>query len=199
MRKQVGIFSLIMVIFLLPALVTVVGGAAMMTLESAAFPNGGEIPIKYTWWGAEPLQNYSIPLQWQGPPVGTQSFALSMVDQHPMANNFVHWLVINIPPDCLSLAEGASYPNYAMPAGSRQLQNSWHVALYGGPDPPPETGAHPYVVTVYALNVASLDLPDNATLAAFQAAIADKTLASATITGYFGSSTAGARSLLLPD
>jgi phosphatidylethanolamine-binding protein (PEBP) family uncharacterized protein len=79
------------------------------------------------------------------------------------------------------------------------LQNSWGYQMYTGPSPPPETGAHPYVVTLYAFNVASLDLPDNATLAAFQTAIAGKTLASATITGYFGSSTSGARSFLLME
>jgi Raf kinase inhibitor-like YbhB/YbcL family protein len=195
MRKPVGIFSLIMVISLHLFLLTVVGGAAM-TLESAAFPDGARIPVKYTLASPGGLK-YSIPLQWQGPPEGTQSFALSMVDHHPIANNWVHWLVINIPPDYRSLAEGASYPSYAMLPGSRQLQNSWGYQMYGGPNPPSGTGAHPYVVTVYALNVASLDLPDDASLAAFQAAIAGKTLASATITGYFGSSTSGACLFLL--
>jgi hypothetical protein len=73
-----------------------------------------------------------------------------------------------------------------MPKGAVELQNSFGRPGYGGPQPPPGSGDHPYVFTLYALNVPKVDLPKNTSLAAFQQALEGKTLATATITGYFG-------------
>jgi Raf kinase inhibitor-like YbhB/YbcL family protein len=168
--------------------------AATMTLTSTAFANGGRIPDKYTMID-HTGKNISLPFAWSAPPE-TLSFALSMVDHHPMANNWVHWLVVNIPATVTSLAEAASV---SMPAGALQLNNSWGEAVYYGPYPPSGTGVHPYVTTVYALNVASLDLPVNTSLAEFEAAIQGKVIASASITGYFriGEPSAASHMLLL--
>ena len=112
-----------------------------------------------------------------------------------MAHNWVHWLVVNIPAAVTSLPENASAN---MPAGAVQLNNSWGEPVYYGPYPPQLTGLHPYVITVYALNVASLDLPVNTSLAEFEAAIQGKVVDSASITGYFriGESTAAGDLLL---
>ena len=67
-----------------------------------------------------------------------------------------------------------------------ELHNSWGKAGYGGPEPPPGTGDHPYVATLYALNVPKLDLKQHTDLAAFQQAMEGKVLATAKITGHFG-------------
>lgn len=168
--------------FGLLAAVTVKGGYAM-DLRSTAFADGGKIPQIYVMPGAGG-KNLSLPLSWSGVPEGTQSFALSIVDPHPVARNWVHWLVINLPADLRSLEEGAS--GKKMPLGAVELNNSWGKAGYGGPQPPPGTGDHPYVVTLYALKVAKLDLPPATSLAAFQKALEGKVLATAKITGYYG-------------
>ncbi len=154
-----------------------------MKLSSSAFPDGGRISLPYVMPGAGG-RNLSLPLSWTAPPPGTKSLALSVVDPHPVARNWVHWLVINIPPGTTGLPEGASGPG--MPPGAVELHNSWGRPGYGGPQPPPGSGDHPYVVTLYALDVAQLPLESNANLAAFQKALQGRVLASATITGYFG-------------
>jgi Raf kinase inhibitor-like YbhB/YbcL family protein len=154
-----------------------------MQLTSAAFKDGGKIGIQYVMPGAGG-KNLSLPLTWQNAPAETKSFALSIVDPHPVAKNWVHWLVINLPSQTNGLAEGAS--RKAMPAEAAELRNSFGDSGYGGPQPPPGTGDHPYVVTLYALNVDKLDLPTNTSLAAFQKALEGKIVASATITGMYG-------------
>ena len=158
-------------------------GGLAMELKSAAFSDGGKIPQKYVMPGAGG-ENVSLPFHWSGAPAGTQSFALSIVDPHPVAHNWVHWLVINLPSDSKGLEEGASGRN--MPPGSAQLRNSFGKPGYGGPQPPPGSGDHPYVATLYALNVPKLDLKPDINLDGFQKAMEGKVLATAKTTGYYG-------------
>jgi Raf kinase inhibitor-like YbhB/YbcL family protein len=173
--------------FLLAAILAITtsgsSGGESMKLSSAAFKDGERIPTPYVMPGAGG-QNVSIPLTWVNPPAGTQSFALSMVDPHPVARNWVHWLVIDLPTTVNVVAEGASRKK--MPPGAAELRNSFGDPGYGGPQPPRGTGDHPYVITVYALSVPRLDLDPNPTLAAFQEALEGKVLAQASITGYYG-------------
>ena len=107
-----------------------------------------------------------------------------MVDPHPVAQNWVHWLVVDIPATVAFLEEGASRKK--MPHGSVELKNSFGEIGYGGPQPPKGTGDHPYVFTLYALRVERLDLGINVSLSAFKKALEGKTLGSATIMGKFG-------------
>jgi Raf kinase inhibitor-like YbhB/YbcL family protein len=164
-------------------LTTSIQGGAAMQITSTAFQEGGKIPQPYVMPGAGG-QNISLPLTWSGAPAGVQSFALSMVDPHPVARNWVHWLVINLPPDTASLAEGASGQN--MPPGAVELHNSWGKPGYGGPQPPKGTGDHPYVVTIYALSVPKLDLKPDTDLAGFTRSLEGKILGQASLTGYYG-------------
>lgn len=158
-------------------------GGAKMEVMSSAFKDGGRIPIQYVMPGAGG-KNISIPLSWKDIPSGTRSFALSAVDPHPVAQNWVHWLVINIPASISSLEEGASRKK--MPSGSVELKNSFGDIGYGGPQPPKGTGDHPYVFTLYALSVEKLDLGVNTPLSSFKKALEGKILGSATITGKYG-------------
>lgn len=157
-------------------------GSAMY-VSSSAFRNRGSIPVRYARPAAGGA-NVSIPLDWSAAPVGTKSFALSVVDHHPIARLWTHWMVINIPATVMSLPEGASGKN--MPPGSAELLNSFGAPGYGGPQPPAGSGPHPYVITVYALNVSRLDLKSNTTLTDFKEALRGKTLGKAVIIGYFG-------------
>ena len=127
--------------------------------------------------------NVSVPLTWSEPPQGTQSFALTMLDPHPVANNWIHWMVIDIPAETRKLEEGAS--GKQMPEGTRELTNSFGNIGYGGPQPPSGTGEHPYVCTLYALNTDSLDLDRSVSLAEFEEAIQGKVLDKAEHTGVF--------------
>jgi Raf kinase inhibitor-like YbhB/YbcL family protein len=158
-------------------------GGERMEILSSAFKDGERIPIQYVMPGAGG-NNISIPLAWKNIPAGTKSFCLSIVDPHPVAQNWVHWLVINIPAQVTSIEEGASKKK--MPRGSIELKNSWGEIGYGGPQPPKGTGDHPYVVTLYALNMEKVDLGVNTTLSAFKKAIEGKGIGSASITGKYG-------------
>jgi len=158
-------------------------GGENMEISSSAFKDGEKIPIQYVMPGAGG-KNISIPLAWRNGPAGTKSFSLSIVDPHPVAQNWVHWLVINIPPQATTIEEGASKKK--MPKGSVELKNSFGDVGYGGPQPPKGTGDHPYVVTLYALNVEKLDLGANTSLSAFKKAIEGKVIGSASITGKYG-------------
>ncbi len=154
-----------------------------MEISSTAFKDGGKIPIQYVMPGAGG-KNISAPLAWRNAPSGTKSFALSMVDPHPVARNWVHWLVINIPAGASSIEEGAS--KRKVPYGSVELKNSFGDIGYGGPQPPKGTGDHPYVFTLYALSVEKLDLGTSVSLSTFKNALEGKILGSATITGKYG-------------
>jgi hypothetical protein len=160
----------------------VLGGDAM-EISSTAFKDGEKIPIQYVMPGAGG-KNISIPLAWKNVPPGTKSFCLSIVDPHPVAQHWVHWLVINIPVQVNTLEEGASKKR--MPKGSIELKNSWGDVGYGGPQPPKGTGDHPYVTTLYALNVEKLDLGVNTSLSAFKKAIEGRVISSASITSKYG-------------
>jgi Raf kinase inhibitor-like YbhB/YbcL family protein len=154
-----------------------------MQITSSAFPDGGKIPSQYVMPGAGG-QNISVPLSWSGAPAGTQSFALSVVDPHPVARNWLHWLVIDLPKDSTGLPEGAS--GRKMPQGAQELKNSFGDTGYGGPQPPRGTGDHPYVFTLYALSLPKVEVSKSAGLATFRQALEGKILATAPLTGYFG-------------
>ena len=154
-----------------------------MRITSPAFSDGGTIADKYVMQGIGG-KNISIPLKWDDSPSETKSFALSIVDIHPVAREWVHWLAVNIPANVNSIPEGAS--GKAMPRGCFELANSFGGIGYGGPQPPKGTGDHPYVITLYALNVEKLPLSFNTSLSDFRKSLIKKILATASITGKYG-------------
>ena len=158
-------------------------GGSNMEISSSAFKDGEKIPIQYVMPGAGG-KNISVPLSWKNVPSGTKSVALMVVDPHPVAQNWVHWLVINIPANVASLEEGTSRKK--MPPGSVELKNSSGDLGYGGPQPPKVTGDHPYIFTLYALSVEKLNLGVNTSLSAFKKAFEGKIPGSTTLTGKYG-------------
>jgi Raf kinase inhibitor-like YbhB/YbcL family protein len=154
-----------------------------VNLSSPAFQDDKPIPTKYSHHGVVGGKNISLPFIWTNPPKETRSFALSIIDPHPVAKNWIHWFVINIPRGISSLQEGDSCRS--IPSGSKELYNSYGTIGYGGPEPPKGSGPHPYVVTIYAIKNDSLDISQNASLAAFQKALEGNVLASAKITGIY--------------
>lgn len=156
----------------------------MFSVSSSSYQNNGVIPLKYVHKSVVGGQNISPAFSWVDPPVHTKSFALSIVDPHPVARNWVHWLVINIPFRERKIVEGGSRTN-SLPAGARELLNSYNELGYGGPAPPKGSGEHPYVATVYALNVEYLGLSVKSSLREFEKAIEGKVIAEIALTGLF--------------
>jgi Raf kinase inhibitor-like YbhB/YbcL family protein len=157
-------------------------GGEKMEISSSAFKDGEKIPIQYVMVAAGG-KNLSVPLSWKNAPPGIKSFTLAMVDPHPIAQNWVHWLVINLPAGTTSMAEGASRKK--MPLGAAELKNSFGEVGYGGPQPPKGSGEHPYVFTLYALSVEKLDLGVNTSLSAFKKAIEGRVTELASLTGKY--------------
>lgn len=154
-----------------------------MRITSSAFTDGSPIPVRYAYHGVAGGNNISLPFQWSDVPPNTRSFALSIVDPHPVAKDWVHWLVTDIPAEINELSAAAS-PR-GMPHGCRELLNSYGSLGYGGPEPPPGSGVHPYVATVYALDVPFLRLSEMTTLADFNRAVQKVMIGSASVTGTF--------------
>jgi Raf kinase inhibitor-like YbhB/YbcL family protein len=154
-------------------------------LDSPEFAQGGAILARHAMRAVPGGENVSIGYSWSVAPAGTRSFALALVDRSPVAHDWVHWLVVDIPATATGLPEGASRTS-AMPSGSRELTSGYGSIGYGGPQPPPGTGRHPYEATLYALDTTTLGLPPATTLAQFEQAARPHTLATAQLTGYFG-------------
>jgi Raf kinase inhibitor-like YbhB/YbcL family protein len=106
-----------------------------------------------------------------------------MIDEHRVANQWVHWVIVDLPPQTTSLADNATG---SLPAPARELRNAYGDEGYGGPTPPPGSGDHPYVITVYALDTTSTDIKDKPSRSQIERAVEGHVLASGTITGYFG-------------
>jgi len=116
-----------------------------LTLTSPAFGEGQAIPAKYTCDG----EDISPPLEWNDPPLGTESFALVMDDPDAGAKTWVHWVLYDLPAETRQLPEDMP-PEGRLPSGAAQGQNSWPRIGYGGPCPP--SGTHRYFCSLYALD-----------------------------------------------
>jgi Raf kinase inhibitor-like YbhB/YbcL family protein len=121
------------------------------SISSTSFPNGGDIPKKFTCDGAD----VSPELSWTGPPAGTQSFALIADDPDAPSGTWTHWVLFDLAPDTNNLAESVSKID-ELPGGERQGRNDFRKIGYNGPCPPPGK-PHRYFYKLYALN-AKLDL-----------------------------------------
>ena len=128
-------------------------------------------------------QNISPALVWKGEPNGTQSFAVTVYDPDtPTGSGWWHWVVINIPASIHNLVDGAGTADgKALPASAIQTRTDFGVRAYGGPCPPPGDKAHRYIFTVYALKVAHLDVPIDASAAMVSFMIHGNLLGSASI------------------
>ncbi|MDZ4177773.1 MAG: YbhB/YbcL family Raf kinase inhibitor-like protein [Coriobacteriia bacterium] len=152
-------------------------------LTSPAFERENSIPSRYIRSGVTGAENISIPYEWTRAPEGTKSFALVLIDVHPAARQWTHWMVVDIPADISSLVEGAS--KTAMPQGSRELSNSFDEVGYGGPEPPVGSGPHAYLAIIYALDIERLDVADDAGLNDVRRAMGGHVLAQASFRGVF--------------
>lgn len=153
----------------------------LLNLKVSGYEDKRRMPVKYATKGGGG-ENISIGLKWQPLPAA-QSYALLFDDKHPVANGWVHWLVVDIPLDVNEIAEGAS--RIKMPTGSKELTTSWKKTGYDGPQPPVGSGDHEYVATLYALDIPKLSLTENDSVSEFLKAIEGHVITQESWSGYF--------------
>lgn len=202
-----------------------------MKMHSDSFPHRGPMPAEFAFGkrgdDGEPCvlsANRNPHLAWDQVPEGTASFALLCVDPDaptraddvnqpgrtvpadlPRAE-FVHWVMIDLPPDLREIAAGSfsdgitarGKPAAAGPAGARQGVNDytgWFAGDtemagqyhgYDGPCPPfNDAIPHRYFFRLFALDVARLGLPDGFTAAQVMVAMHGHVLGEAVLYGTY--------------
>lgn len=132
-------------------------------------------------------KNISPSLAWKNPPAGTKSFALMVHDPDaPTGSGWWHWVVINIPASVNALAANAGDPKSALlPKGAVHGVTDFGSAAYGGPCPPAGSGPHHYHFRLFALKVASINVPAGASAALIGFNVRANALAVAELTGVY--------------
>ena len=153
---------------------------APLLIESAAFPDGGVVPAKYSFAGGNTQPDFKI----TNAPDGTVAYAIIFHDIDVAlaggTDDVLHWTAWNIPATApvTQIVEGK------LPDGSVVGKNITGQNTYMGPGAPPGPRYHHYVWEVYALN-AKLDLPPTATKAELLEAMKGKVVAKAAYVGRF--------------
>lgn len=145
-------------------------------------------------------------ISWGHAPKGTRSFAVVVTDPDVPADFtdagkegkvvkhdakrqlFYHWALANIPADATEIPGGPSHeaPEFGLPAKGSLEKYVDDPTQYGGPCPPwNDQRIHHYTFTVYALNVAMLDVPTEPTAAEVEAAAKKVSIAFASQTGTY--------------
>jgi Raf kinase inhibitor-like YbhB/YbcL family protein len=120
-----------------------------MVMSSTAFPDGTDIPAKYTQAGTQT----SPALAWTNVPAGTVTFLLHVHDMEASRNHTtddqLHWLVWNIPGTATGLPEG-------VPMGATLSNGAYQLSAGGpvfrGPGAPATGPRHHYVFELFALD-----------------------------------------------
>lgn len=164
------------------------GGGGKFTLSSPDITEGKTIAAAqvFNQFGCTG-GNISPALSWSNAPAGTQSFALLMHDPDaPTGSGWWHWVVYNIPAGATSLPAGAGDPKKSlMPAGTIQGRTDYGSVGYGGPCPPPGK-PHRYYLRLYALKVAKLEVPADASPALIGFNVNAAALGKAELMGLYG-------------
>jgi Raf kinase inhibitor-like YbhB/YbcL family protein len=155
-----------------------------MLVESKAFEDGGIVPLKYSFYGANTLPDFKI----SNLPATTQSIAVILhdLDVAPAFNSDdnLHWLAWNIPATVpvTQIEEGT------LPEGAVNGRGRPYMGM-GAPNGP---RYHHYVFEFYALN-AKLDLPATAGRPELLEAMKGKVAAKAAYVGRFRNDTNAVR------
>lgn len=150
-----------------------------MIIRSTAFATGGSIPMKNT----QEAEDLSPELIFEDVPENAVSLVLLADDPDapdPAAPKLVwlHWLAVNIPPECKGIPEG----DRTLPAPGRACLNDSGDIGWSGPRPP--IGTHRYFFKLYALDC-MLDLPQDFNRADAEKAMAGHVIAEAQTMGTY--------------
>jgi Raf kinase inhibitor-like YbhB/YbcL family protein len=129
--------------------------APAMTLTVAGFPDGGDIPVKFSQAapGVATGEGLSPAISWANVPAGTQSFFLNMHDMEVTRNKTsddqAHWVVWNLPAATTGLPEG-------VPKGAKLANGAYQFSatgtMYRGPGAGANGPKHHYMFEIYALD-----------------------------------------------
>jgi len=150
--------------------------ASGLQLTSPDFADGDELADWATanaFGGQCTGDNLNPAFEWTGIPDGTQAFAITMIDRS--ANNYIHWVLFDIPGDAKGIARGQESSVGGIEGATANAEPG-----YFGPCPPGPN--HRYEFTLYALD-AALGLERGARFADVKAAIDEHALAQASIVG----------------
>jgi Raf kinase inhibitor-like YbhB/YbcL family protein len=150
---------------------------------------GGQLTIDqvYNGFGCTG-QNVSPELKWANAPKTAKSFAVTVYDPAaPTGSGWWHWVIFNIPANVTELKTGAGDLSKKLaPAGSVQSMTDYGKPGFGGACPPVGDKPHPYVFTVFALDVPKLDLGENSSAALVGFMLNSHAIAKASMISYYG-------------
>ena len=130
--------------------------------------------------------NQSPPLVWLKPPEGTASYAVSMADLDAKVGVVWLWLMFNIPAQLGALPQNAAADAKLRPAAVVQARNGFDTVGYLGPCPAKSNIAHHYLITVWAVDQASLPFKDGAPSQAVAIYLRKHALGHASLTPHYG-------------
>ncbi|PSP64589.1 YbhB/YbcL family Raf kinase inhibitor-like protein [Halobacteriales archaeon QH_8_67_27] len=158
---------------------TETGRTDPLTVSTSAFDDGESIPERYTGAG----EDVSPPLTVESVPADAETLAVVVDD--PDANDYLHWLIWNIPADRTEIPEGI--PRTATVDsldGARQGTNDFGGLGYRGPLPPTDDGPHTYRFTTVAVDT-TLDVESGAGRDALESALDGRIVNRHRFTGEF--------------
>lgn len=201
-----------------------------MRLSTDSFEGGGTISARNAFAKPHPTEHVTLAdnknpsLAWSDVPDGTRSFALichdydvpskgddvNQEDREVPADlprvDFFHWVVVDLPADLRSIAEG-EFADGVVPGGQKVAEGphgcrqglndftGWFSGDpdmggryygYDGPAPPwNDSIVHHYVFTVYALNIESIPVSGDFTGHEVREALTGHVLAEASVMGTY--------------
>jgi Raf kinase inhibitor-like YbhB/YbcL family protein len=122
-------------------------GNGSLAFSTPAFGDGGTIPERHTGVGADVSPELSV----ESVPEAAETLALVVDD--PDANDYVHWLLWNVPADAGTIPEGIEQTETVPELDdARQGTNNFGELGYRGPLPPQGDGPHTYRFTMSAVD-----------------------------------------------
>jgi hypothetical protein len=171
--------------------------------DGKAAPGKNKSPALFWSKGPAGTRSYALAMVDPTVPVDRSTFnrEKTTIERDAPRMEFVHWLLANIPRSVTHLSEGADgdgLSNEGLPlkrtlhgmrgqngAGDGSLKNGPHGGYTGACPPWNDGRVHQYDLTVYALDVAELNLPAVFTRADFLTAAKGHILASGTTQLYY--------------
>jgi Raf kinase inhibitor-like YbhB/YbcL family protein len=164
-----------------------IASAGEFTLKSDQI--GGQLTIDqvYSGFGCTG-KNISPQLKWIDAPKNAKSFAVTVYDPAaPTGSGWWHWVVFNIPANVTELVTDAGdLQKHLAPKGSVQSMTDFGKPGFGGPCPPQGDKPHPYIFTVFALDVPALDLNEKANAALVGFMLNAHAIEKASLISYYG-------------
>ena len=148
-------------------------GPSAVTFQALPFQQGARVPTEFTCDGAD----QSPPLSWTGGG-DAKSWVLILDDPDAPGGTFTHWMLYDIP------AATTQLPRSSSGIGTSG-KNDYGKTAYKGPCPPKGSN-HRYFFKLYAMNVPTLGLPQGATRAQLDKAMAGHQVATTSLMGTFG-------------